>query len=40
MTLPYIPTEMGYEKQIREYLERIRREADEEADGCPDEKDE
>ena len=36
----YIPTEMGYEKQIREHLERIRREADEEADGCPDEKDE
>ena len=36
----YIPTEMGYEKQIREHLERIRREADEGADGCPDEKDE
>lgn len=36
----YIPTEMGYEKKIREHLERIRREADEEADGCPGAKDE
>ena len=34
----YIPTEMGYEKRIREHLEWIHREADEEAGGCSDEK--